>query len=188
LPFTLNIYSFNAAGRGILQASYVAPFVLSPDNTTAGGNGWFLMTNFSTPFTLQPNTTYAYAFTDQPGTDVYDGCEVDPASSLTPALANATGTIQGAIQIGLNGGIPTVGTAGDNAVFDLGLTVAASPAPTMSISRNGSGLVVITWTPAIGTLLSATNVAGPWTAVGGSPTSPYTTTPSGHAVFYGIGH
>jgi hypothetical protein len=53
--------------------------------------------------------------------------------------------------------------------------------PALTITKSGSQ-VQINWTG--GTLESAPAVNGPWTAVPGTPTSPYTTTPSASAQFY----
>jgi hypothetical protein len=54
--------------------------------------------------------------------------------------------------------------------------------PTISISSSG-GNIVITYT---GTLLSSTNVAGPYNTVSGA-TSPYSVSPGGPQMFYRTG-
>jgi hypothetical protein len=54
--------------------------------------------------------------------------------------------------------------------------------PTLSIAKSGSELV-LTWSG--GTLLQTTNLLGPWTPSTNS--SPYTFTPTGPRMFYGVG-
>lgn len=53
--------------------------------------------------------------------------------------------------------------------------------PSLTVARAGAGITV-TWTA--GTLESASAVTGPWTAVPGSPTSPYAASTTGGATFY----
>jgi hypothetical protein len=53
----------------------------------------------------------------------------------------------------------------------------------LSIQRLGAN-VVLTWP--VGSLLEATNVAGPWTA--NNSTSPYTNAPTGPKKFYRVVH
>jgi hypothetical protein len=65
-------------------------------------------------------------------------------------------------------------------------TSQASLSPvTLSIATNGLGGVVVTWSPAIGTLLQSTNMLGPWTT-NSAAVSPYTAPASGTAEFYKI--
>ena len=56
-------------------------------------------------------------------------------------------------------------------------------APTLGVARTESGLAV-TWTG--GSLESAPTVSGPWSAVAGSPSSPYTPTATGVGSFYRV--
>jgi hypothetical protein len=78
------------------------------------------------------------------------------------------------------------GTFGSGPVSVLyGLTIAptaAGPGPKLSISRQGTG-VVIAW-PGTGTLQSTSTIGGTWAPVQGGATSPYTVTPTGKAQFY----
>lgn len=59
-------------------------------------------------------------------------------------------------------------------------TPLGGAAPTMTISKS-AGQIQVSWTG--GSLESAPAVSGPWTAVAGA-TSPYTTPPTGDALFY----
>ena len=59
------------------------------------------------------------------------------------------------------------------------LTNSVLPMPTISITRLVSGNVQLTWP--FGTLMEASNVAGPWTAK--PATSPYATTPAGQKFY-----
>ena len=60
----------------------------------------------------------------------------------------------------------------------------AVPVPITLQAKLSGRSVVLTWTG--GTLLESANVAGPYTAVGGNPTSPYTVTPTGPRMFYRV--
>lgn len=58
---------------------------------------------------------------------------------------------------------------------------AGTAAPVLTISHSGAN-VVISWP--YGTLYQADNITGPWTAVLGNPSSPYTTAAGGARKFY----
>lgn len=58
------------------------------------------------------------------------------------------------------------------------------PIPLLSINKSGTN-VVVRWTVG-GTLLSSTNVAGTYNPVAGSPTSPFTNSPSGESQFFRV--
>jgi len=58
---------------------------------------------------------------------------------------------------------------------------AGTVQPRLNITRSGNN-VIITWP--YGTLYQADNVTGPWTAVSGNPTSPYTTAAGATRKFY----
>jgi hypothetical protein len=62
------------------------------------------------------------------------------------------------------------------------LAIVVQP-PTLSIACSGAN-AVLTWNN--GTLLSATNVTGPYTPVPGNPSSPYTVTPTGLRQFFRV--
>jgi hypothetical protein len=78
---------------------------------------------------------------------------------------------------------PGTGFAGEGNFNGLQLVAAAQP-PVLSITNSG-GNVIISWSPTGGTLLAATNVAGPYTNVIGT-TSPVTNAISGPAMFYRV--
>jgi hypothetical protein len=63
--------------------------------------------------------------------------------------------------------------------------VAVSPIP-IALTKTGNS-VVLTWTNSAFNLQTATNVAGPYMTIAGS-TSPFTNTPSGSRLFYGLIH
>jgi Concanavalin A-like lectin/glucanases superfamily/Immunoglobulin I-set domain len=135
-------------------------------------------------------------------TGVYDGNEnllyIDGALDST---APATGTISGNTSDVYLGGSPDyTGTANEEyfsgsicqaAFFTNALTAAqiqtvyeasSGAVPAVSIAPV-NGQVVITWN--VGTLLSSTNVTGPYNPVLGA-TSPYTNTPSAAQMFYRV--
>jgi len=84
---------------------------------------------------------------------------------------------------------PFAGSVDEVAVYDYALNTsqvlahykAGTVTPNLSITRSGAN-VVISWP--YGTLFQADNITGPWTAVSGNPTSPFTTSPSSAKKFY----
>jgi len=62
------------------------------------------------------------------------------------------------------------------------LAIVVQP-PTLSIARSGAN-VVLTWNN--GALFSSTNMTGPYTPVTGSPSSPYTVTPTEPGGFFRV--
>jgi hypothetical protein len=63
------------------------------------------------------------------------------------------------------------------------LPITTPPTVTLSITNSG-GNVIVSWNPALGSLLQAPSVTGPWTT--NVATSPYTTTPTSAATFYKV--
>jgi hypothetical protein len=87
---------------------------------------------------------------------------------------------------------PFAGSADEVAVYDyalsssqvLGHYKAGTVTPKLSINRSGAN-VVINWP--YGALYQADNLVGPWSAVSGNPSSPYTNAPSTTRKFYRFG-
>jgi hypothetical protein len=84
---------------------------------------------------------------------------------------------------------PFSGFVDEVAIYDYALSSsqvlahykAGTVAPNLSINRSG-GNVIVTWP--YGPLYQADNVTGPWSAVSGNPSSPYTNNPTGPRKFY----
>jgi hypothetical protein len=87
---------------------------------------------------------------------------------------------------------PFAGSVDEVAVYDYALSAnqvlahskAGTVTPRLTATRSGSS-VVITWP--YGTLFQADNLTGPWSAVPGNPSSPYTNAPSASRKFYRFG-
>jgi hypothetical protein len=62
--------------------------------------------------------------------------------------------------------------------------VVTPPSPILSMQASG-GNVIISWNPPVGMLLQAPSLNGPWTT-NNAASSPYTTTPTGAAMFYRV--
>ena len=85
------------------------------------------------------------------------------------------------------------GTVDEVAIYNYALSAskikghynAGVAVPRLTITRSGSNSVTITWP--YGTLYQADNVTGPWTAVAGEPTSPYTVSAGAARRFYRFG-
>lgn len=137
--------------------------------------------------------TYAYTLTndlDSSATGVFQELAVDfggahPRIYATTANTTSTGnSLVSAEDTGSGSQFTLLATAPAGTAYR-GVTFAPAAAPgTMSVSRSGAD-VVISWT-GTGTLLSATNVAGPYSPVAGAPTSPYTNTAPTGSQFYRV--
>jgi hypothetical protein len=71
-------------------------------------------------------------------------------------------------------------------LYNVAVTGVYTPPPAnvvLQLQPSGSNLI-LTWTPAVGTLLQAPSVNGPWTT--NSATSPYMITPTGSQLFYRV--
>lgn len=87
---------------------------------------------------------------------------------------------------------PFAGSVDEVAIYDYALSAnqalahykAGTVTPRLTATRSG-GNVVINWP--YGTLFQADNLTGPWTAVPGNPSSPYTNAPTASRKFYRFG-
>jgi len=124
---------------------------------------------------------------------IYEGTETSSATvvSTMPAIASVNFGSSGALYIGnrqdrnrsFDGWMDDFrfyAGAGDAAFVESVRLQAANPPTAVSIQSSGTN-VVLSWPN--GTLLSATNPAGPWSVVNGA-TSPYTVAPTGSQQFY----
>ena len=116
----------------------------------------------------------------------------------TQTLANATAPLNTPGLIGGDAASPNfIGSVDNMAVFNQSLTyqqvtnlynVAVTgqlPPPTIVLKLQKSGAnQILTWTPALGTLLQAPSLSGPWTT--NTAPQPYTVTPTQSQLFYKV--
>jgi hypothetical protein len=167
-----------------------------------GINSWSLTTGITVPedqwslvaVVISPTNTDLYLF-DAAGEQVYN-----------QSVSNAVQVVDNTGHIGQDGNDPSfIGSIDEVSIFNYSLTslqltnlwnVAVTgilppppppPAVVLNISKSG-GDVIVSWTPAVGTLLQASSLAGPWTPVGGgSPaTTPYTNAIAQTQIYYRV--
>ncbi|HUR46462.1 MAG TPA: hypothetical protein VMZ27_11350, partial [Candidatus Saccharimonadales bacterium] len=145
---------------------------------------------------LAGSWTYAYTLTNNlfGNGGAFQDVIVD-FSGANPKLYATAGSSATGIAAGTNL-VTAIDTGAATTRFTLLATAAAGTAfrglsfapklVSLAIARNGSN-IVITW-PGGGVLYSASDVAGPYTPVDGSPTSPYTVSAPSAAQFYAVGY
>jgi hypothetical protein len=106
----------------------------------------------------------------------------DVLSTLSPKIVEyeVSPDSSGNITIGYGWGGQVIVVNASGVISGMALTTTSAPA--LSIHASGNQ-VTITWNGS-GTLYEASTVTGPWTPVGGNPSSPFTTTIQGSAKFY----
>ena len=151
------IYRFNGTGAGTAGSWTYAYTLINNLDSTATGVFQELAVDFSG---ANPKIYATTANTASPGNALVAATDTGAATSPFSLLATA----------------PAL-------TAFRGLTFAPAPV-VLTIIRSGAN-VVLTW-PGSGTLQSASAVTGPWANVAGTPSSPYTTAPSGDSQFYRI--